>query len=110
MWNAFIVDLNKKGQKIFASNLAADVPRLSEDYKLHITLPNDTMKKEIEREQYTFISHLRKELNNYDIAIEITVVEEDTTQYAFTPMEKYERLVEKNPLLDRLRIEFDLNI
>ena len=56
------------------------------------------------------MSYLRKNLKNYDIALDITVNEELDTKYAYTPIEKYEKLKEKNPNLELLRKIFDLDV
>ncbi len=109
-WNDFVDVIDKKGQKILASNLASDTPKLRNNTTIWIELPNDTMKKEIEREQYDLMEYLKKKLNNYFIEIQITVNEATAKKFAFTPEEKYEKLREKNPAIDILRKEFDLDL
>ena len=107
-WADFIEIIDKKGQKILASNLHSDIPKLKENFAIHIELPNGTMKKEIEREQFELMEYLRAKLNNHFVHLEITVNETTVTKFAFTPEEKYEKLREKNPVIDLLRTEFDL--
>jgi len=68
------------------------------------------MKKEVEREQNDLMVYLRSKLNNHAINLKITVNEEAAKKYAFTPEEKYEKLREKNPAIDLLRKEFDLDL
>ncbi|MEM8763354.1 MAG: DNA polymerase III subunit gamma/tau, partial [Bacteroidota bacterium] len=68
-----------------------------------------TMKKEIEREQGGLMQYLRENLNNHSITLHITVNEEVAKKFAFTPEEKYEKLKEKNPAIELLRKEFDLD-
>ncbi len=109
-WNEFVQQIDKKGQKILASNLATDVPKLLENHTLWIELPNGTMKKEVEREQYDLMVYLRSKLNNHFITLKITVNEETAKKFAFTPEEKYEKLRAKNPAIDLLRQEFDLDL
>ena len=110
LWADYIQKIENEGKKIIASNLAADIPKLKNDTTLWIELPNDTMKKEVEREQHPLMEFLKKNLNNYNLELMITVNEVAAKKYAFTPMEKYEKLLEKNPLLDTLRKEFDLDV
>ncbi len=110
LWAEFIEIIDAKGQKIMASNLHADVPKLKNETIIWIELPNETMKKEIEREQYDLMEFLKKKLNNYFITLEISVNEETAKKFAFTPEEKYEKLREKNPVIDLLRKEFDLDL
>ncbi len=109
-WSEYVEKIEKEGQKIIASNLNADLPRIKEGFVLEITLPNDTMKKEVERAQSGVLDYLKKKLNNYSISLEVLVSESMDTKYAFTPEEKYEKIREKNPAVDLLRSTFDLDL
>jgi len=109
-WNEFVRRIDANGQKILASNLATDVPKLKKDFVIAIELPNGTMKKEVEREQFGLMEHLRANLKNHFIRLKITVNEETAKKFAFTPEEKYEKLREKNPTIDLLRKTFDLDL
>jgi DNA polymerase-3 subunit gamma/tau len=109
VWKAYIDKIKTKGGKIMASILATDIPRV-QGTNLYIQLPNVTMKTEVERHSYHLMTFLKKELQNYDIQLFIDVNEEAAKKYAFTPMEKYNKLREKNPLIDELRQTFDLDI
>ncbi|MBS9463686.1 DNA polymerase III subunit gamma/tau [Flagellimonas sp. 389] len=108
-WNDFVQQLEDEGRKILASNLQTDVPKLKKEHIIWIELPNDTMKKEVEREQSLMLNYLKQKLNNYSISLYITVNEVVAKKFAFTPEEKYQKLREKNPALDILRKEFDLD-
>ena len=109
-WANFVKKLEAEGKKILASNLNTDLPKVRDDFTIRIELPNSTMKKEIEREQFGLMEHLKKELNNYSITLKISVNEESAKKFAFTPEEKYHKLREKNPAIDILRKEFDLDL
>jgi DNA polymerase-3 subunit gamma/tau len=109
-WSDFVEILDNDGRKILASNLHSDVPKLIDNFTLWIELPNGTMKKEIEREKYDLMEYLKQKLNNHFIQLRITVNEATTKKFAFTPEEKYQKLREKNPAIDLLRKEFDLDI
>ncbi len=109
-WADFVQKIDDDGRKILASNLHSDIPKLIDETTIWIELPNGTMKKEIEREQYDLIEYLKLKLNNHFINLKITVNEETAKKFAFTPEEKYEKLREKNPTIDLLRKEFDLDL
>ncbi|KQC29418.1 DNA polymerase III subunit gamma/tau [Flagellimonas eckloniae] len=108
-WTEFVQHLEDKGRKILASNLQTDIPKLKNENTIWIELPNDTMKKEVEREQSLMLDHLKQKLNNYSLSLHITVNEIVAKKFAFTPEEKYQKLKEKNPAIDLLRKEFDLD-
>ena len=109
VWNEFVEDLQKKGKFNLASILSIDKPKLI-DQTIHLAYPNETNKVEVERSQYPLMSFIRKRLNNFSINLAIEVNEEIEKQYAFTTREKFEKLNEKNPMLDVLRKTFDLDI
>ena len=109
-WAAYVQELDQAGRKILASNLSVDQPKLLGDNTIWIQLPNSTMKKEIEREQSGLIQYLKSRLNNYDIRLKISVNEEHAKRFVYTPEEKYEKLRKKNPAIDLLRKEFDLDL
>ena len=109
-WNDFVEKIEKEGQKIIASNLNADQPKLLNNFVIGITLPNDTMKKEVERAQSGVLDYLKAKLNNHSITLKVSVLETMDTKYAFTPEEKYEKIRSKNPAVDVLRQSFDLDL
>ena len=108
-WNEYTVSVSKKGEKILASILQMDKPKLK-DTAIHLTYSNNTNKIELERAQFPLLAYLRKALKNYDLHLEITVNEEVAKKYAFTPREKYEKLKEKNPNIELLKKTFGLDI
>ena len=109
-WNDYVKIIDDNGRKLLSSALHIDVPKLKNESTIWIELPNDTMKKEVERDQYPLMEYLKKQLNNFHITLYITVNETAEQKYAFTPQEKYEKLREVNPLIDKLRKEFDLDV
>jgi DNA polymerase-3 subunit gamma/tau len=108
-WKEFVSKLEKEGKYNLASILSIDTPKLK-GHSIQLEFPNSTNKVEVERQQYDLLRHLRKTLNNFDINLSINVNEEMEKQYAYTPMEKFEKLKEKNPHIDTLRKTFDLDI
>ncbi|UNY98659.1 DNA polymerase III subunit gamma/tau [Zhouia spongiae] len=109
-WRDYVQKIDEDGKKLLASSLSSDIPKLRDGKVICIELPNDTMKKEVERDQYPLMMYLKQKLNNYDIRLHIEVNEVAAKQYAFTPQEKYQKLVEKNALIETLRKTFDLDI
>ncbi|EAR01887.1 DNA polymerase III subunit gamma/tau [Maribacter sp. HTCC2170] len=109
-WFDFVKKIDNNGQKLLASILNTDTPKLMNESTIWIELPNDTMKKELEREKFHLMEHLRTKLNNHFIKLKITVNEEVAKKFAFTPEEKYQKLREKNPAIDVLRKTFDLDL
>jgi DNA polymerase-3 subunit gamma/tau len=109
IWNTYIENLRKDGKHNLASILAIDVPKVT-GTTINLEFPNSTNKLEVERQQYNLLGFIRKALNNFDINLSITVNEVMEKQYAYTALEKFEKLKEKNPNIDLLRKTFDLDV
>ena len=108
-WKEYIVSLHRKGEKILASTLEMEIPKLK-GTSICLTYSNNTSKIEIERAQFPLLAYLKKRLKNYDLHLDITVNEEIAKKYAFTPQEKYDKLKDKNPNIEVLRQTFGLDI
>ncbi|WP_026934916.1 DNA polymerase III subunit gamma/tau [Christiangramia echinicola] len=108
-WKSYTERLKRKGEKILASIFESQTPTL-QGREIHLTFPNETMKIDLEREENRLMTYLKAKLRNTHITLNIHVDEVISKKYAFTPQEKYEKLKESNPLLDKLRATFDLDV
>tara|TARA_R110002111_G_C5992371_1_gene372134 strand:- start:1264 stop:2988 length:1725 start_codon:yes stop_codon:yes gene_type:complete len=108
-WKVYTATMDRKGEKIMASILQMDKPKLK-GTTIYLTYSNNTNKIELERAEFPLMTFLKKRLLNYDLKLDITVNEEIAKKYAFTPLEKYEKLKEKNPNIELLRKTFGLDI
>ena len=108
-FQTYIESLNTKGEKIMVSMLEMSRPVLK-GTEIHVAFPLESLKIELERAQFPLMEHLRKVLRNFDLSLHIKVDEEIAKQYAFSPIEKYEKLKEKNPNIELLRITFGLDL
>lgn len=108
-WKEYLQLQDQKGEKILASIMGTSLPELQEN-KILLRLPNSTMKLDLERNQNALLFFLKEKLNNTSISLEIEVDETTEKKFAFTPREKYEKLKEKNPLIEKLRTTFDLDV
>lgn len=108
-WQDYVKKLLKKGERIIASNLESDIPKLN-GTAIQLEFPNETMKVEVERAQGPLLEHLKRTLKNYDITLDISVNEEIQRKYAYTPQEKYDKLKDQNPDIEILRKTFDLEL
>ncbi len=108
-WQEFTEEQNEKGEKILASIMQTDTPALM-GKNICVELPNETMKLELERVQYHLMGFLKEKLQNTHIQLKVTVNEKAEKKFAFTAIEKFEKLREKNPLIEKLRSTFDLDV
>ncbi|HCD23358.1 MAG TPA: DNA polymerase III subunit gamma/tau [Flavobacteriaceae bacterium] len=109
-WREYAEHLAQIGQKILSSSLYSDDPILIDGQLIQIELPNDTMKKEVERSSGPLLDFLKEKLNHYGIQLRVEVKEALMEKYAYTPEEKYEKLRAKNPHLDFFKSTLDLEL
>ncbi|GIM52559.1 hypothetical protein CAPN004_15890 [Capnocytophaga cynodegmi] len=108
-WNAYIESLLAKGERIQASYFQMSVPELK-DKVIHLDVSNSTAYTEISNNEARLLDFLRKSLRNYDISLKLIKNEELTKKILVTPDDKYEKLLEINPLLKEFREAFNLNL
>ncbi|MBA3986354.1 MAG: DNA polymerase III subunit gamma/tau [Flavobacteriales bacterium] len=108
-WKEYSRVLEHKGEHIMASHLNMSLPDL-QGATIKLCYPNHTIKEEMVRSQQDLLRFLSKKLNNYSIGLDIEVNEKAEKNYLYTPREKFEKLREKYPLMDKLRKTFDLDI
>ncbi|WP_139854814.1 DNA polymerase III subunit gamma/tau [Aequorivita sinensis] len=108
-WNKYTKKVEKDGKFNLLSHLTMGTPKL-EGAIIHLEFPNHTIKTEVERAKYDLLGYLREKLQNYEVDLDITVNETTEKRYVYSTREKFEKMKEMNPALERLRQEFDLDI
>ncbi|WP_369049012.1 DNA polymerase III subunit gamma/tau [Tenacibaculum sp. UWU-22] len=109
-WKHYYTKLIEKGEKNIASIIISDQPTLLSNFVIELTLTNNLMKVQLERGKPKLLKHLRESLNNYGITLQILIDETLTNKIAYTPEEKYKKLKEKNPLVEKLKNTFELDV
>jgi DNA polymerase-3 subunit gamma/tau len=68
------------------------------------------MEDQFKKGKPKLLNFLRENLNNFGIDIHVTLNEKIEKKFAYTPKEKYQKMIELNPLLEKLRHTFELDI
>lgn len=110
LWREYVNILIKKGERSMASIIGTDIPKLGQQYKISFTVPNKLMEDQFKKGRSKLLNFLREKLNNYGISITVILNEAVEKKFAYTPDEKYKKLKEKNPLLEKLRQTFELDL
>lgn len=109
-WKKYYFKLYNGGERSVASVITAGEPKLAQNFEILFSLPNSLMSNQLERAKPKLLRHLREALNNYGISIKVVVNEKVEKKFAYTPHEKYQKLKEKNPLLETLKNTFGLDV
>ena len=98
----------KKSDLDFFSTLSSFLPYIEDDNVVKIVVHNSTQSADINKMKKDLLGHIRKALNNYEFDFIIDLNKTEAKDIAVTPQEKYNKLKDKNPLLDDLRKKLDL--
>jgi DNA polymerase-3 subunit gamma/tau len=109
-WKEYIALLQRKGENSMASIVATDVPKLEANFKVLFTVPNKLMQDQFKKGRPKLLKFLREKLNNYGVDILVQLNESIEKKFAYTALEKFNKLKEKNPLLEKLRQSFELDM
>ena len=107
-WTEFYLYLEKNGEKNLASILQIDKPIKIGKNEIHYTLPNNINKSELEKNKKELINFLKKKLNNKLISLTLHVNKEVEKKFIYSTKEKFEKLKEINPEIEKIRKEFKL--
>ncbi|RCS27236.1 DNA polymerase III subunit gamma/tau [Polaribacter sp. WD7] len=110
LWKEYATILQKKGERSMASIVATDIPKLEGKFNILFTVPNKLMKDQFHKGRPKLVKYLREQLNNYGIDIIVNLNETVEKKFAYTPQEKFNKMKEKNPLLEKLRQTFELDL
>jgi len=108
-WIKYAEILDKKGEKILASTMLSDLPKL-EDNKIVVTMPNESMKVSLNQSKGKILGYIHNSLQNNTIELEIHVSHTEEKKYIHTKEEKYKHFVEVNPKIKDLKNVLDLDI
>jgi DNA polymerase-3 subunit gamma/tau len=109
---AYAESLEKSGQKILSTNFELAKCMLDiENNVLTLEVPNATIQKELQMASADALSFLRDRLSNDALQFAFQLSKESTTtEYAYTPEEKYQKLTEKYPQVEAFRKHFNLDL
>lgn len=99
----------KQGQKMLSAILTSSEPNLK-DTTIKITYPNAMMMEEVKKNQIPILNYLREKLQNYDINFDLDFNEDIEKSFVYTAQEKFEKMLEINPILGEFRRTFELDI
>lgn len=109
-WNEYADNIHSERPRISAI-LKNRMPVLGDGFQLSLSLDNAAQKEEFDNNiKKGLLKFLKKELNNSFIQI-ITLLEkeENKKKILYTPEERFQYLSRKNPVLNKLKQQFNLD-
>ena len=83
---------------------------MGEDNIVALELDNSVQEAELNEEGAALHEFLRKELDNGSIHLVVNVIKTNEERKPYTSMEKFKRMAEKNPSIEKFRKQLNLDI
>lgn len=107
-WENYTMQMTDNGARNMVALLQLDQPRLKNKIEIHLTVPNDTNRVELEKQSTSLLSYLREKLNNDHLTLKLHVDTKEDKKFVYTAEDKYDQLVEKNPIIAAFKKNFNL--
>lgn len=109
LWNLYAHKAKDEGKINVFTLLTSNDPIL-ENEEITILIENKIQESILQDEQVYFLNFLRTQLKNFNLNIVTRKVERQLKNRLYTSNEKYQYLVQKNPQLEEMRKQFNLDI
>jgi DNA polymerase-3 subunit gamma/tau len=109
-WLKYSNELKAKGKANLGLALSTKMPVLKEHFKVEFAINNKALEEAINEDKMNFLGFLRNELSNFSIQLELTMAQTEDKANLYTATDRYKRLAEKNPAINKFRQAFDLDI
>jgi len=109
-WKTIVDDYKSKQKNNIAIILSSNNPIIKNDDEVNIFVNNLSQIELIEDEKYTILNYLKEKLNNNNVNLNIEMIkEEHKEKIPYTNTDKFNKMIESNPLLNDLRINLGLD-
>jgi DNA polymerase-3 subunit gamma/tau len=109
-WLKYSNELKAKGKANLGLALASKMPVLKGTSNIEFTINNKALEEAINEDKMNFLGFLRNELNNFSVQLDLVMIQTEDKASLYTATDRYKRLAEKNPNINKFRQAFDLDI
>ena len=109
LWNQYAHKVKDEGKINIFTLLTSNEPILNGE-EITILIENKIQESILQDELVYFLNFLRAQLKNFNLNIVTRKVERELKNRLYTSIEKYQYLVQKNPQLEEMRKQFNLDV
>ncbi|MBL4624103.1 MAG: DNA polymerase III subunit gamma/tau [Flavobacteriales bacterium] len=110
LWKDYAKKVRAEKKESLYTTLVKYNPSILENFVIEFSVENKVQYEDITRETADLLGFLRKKLTNYSISIKPVIIQQELKDVAYTSVDKFNRMAEKNPTLLKLKERFDLDI
>lgn len=108
-WQSYTNKMAEKGERNMVALLQLDAPRLKNKTEIHLSVPNETNKLELEKNSTLLLQFLRKQVLNDHLSLQVHIDAKEEKKFVYTAEDKYKELVKKNPMIETFKNNFSLD-
>ncbi len=109
-WATIVDDYKSKQKNNIAIILSSNNPTIKNDNEINIFVNNLSQIELIEDEKYTILNYLKEKLSNTNLNLNIEMIKEERKEkIPYTNTDKFNKMIESNPLLNELRLNLGLD-
>jgi DNA polymerase-3 subunit gamma/tau len=108
-WERYANKVKEEGKINIYTLLTSNEPILDND-EITVIIENKIQESILQDELVYFLNYLRPELKNFNLRIVTKKVERELKNRLYTSIEKYQYMVQKNPQLEEMRKQFNLDV
>lgn len=107
-WDEYAGTIDKK---VYLKNTMINCkPVLQDNFYFEVAVHNPGQQDELSNNCIELLSYLRTQLKNTRIRMKVRIIESNEKHLAYTSTEKFEHLLKINPVLSKLKDEFNLTL
>jgi DNA polymerase-3 subunit gamma/tau len=109
LWERYANKVKEEGKINVYTMLTSNEPILEND-EITVIIENKIQESILQDELVYFLNYLRPELKNFNLRIVTKKLERELKNRLYTSIEKYQYMVQKNPQLEEMRKQFNLDV
>jgi DNA polymerase-3 subunit gamma/tau len=110
LWIEYADSCKADGRHQFATTLTMNKPVVRSEFEIEFPVTNSVQQAEVQDNLEKISEYFQKKLNNFHILISCVITETPSEEAKpYTTSEKFHRMAEKNPDMNELRQQFDLD-
>ena len=109
-WKLYVQNHVDENNRSLFTTLNQRSPELKAHFKLIFPIENKVQLNQIDMIKVDLVNYLRKHLNNYALTFDTPIKKLSSKKHIYTDEEKYKAMVEKYPILEKLREGLDLDL
>lgn len=109
-WNVYAEKIKKDGKINIFTIMTAYPPLLLENYIIELPIENKIQEDLLSTEKVDLLNYLRVQLKNFSIDLHTKQMEQTQKKRLYTSSEKYDHMLQKNPVLEQFKRKFNLDL